>query len=48
LASVYGIIEQHGGFIRVCSALGRGTTFSIYLPLIIETRHADALAGSFP
>jgi len=32
LASVYGIIKGHGGYIDVQSEKGRGTTFSIYLP----------------
>jgi CheY-like chemotaxis protein len=32
LASVYGIVKAHGGFIDVESKKGRGTTFSIYLP----------------
>ena len=32
LASVYGIIKSHGGYIDVHSKKGRGTTFSIYLP----------------
>jgi len=32
LASVYGIIKAHGGFIDVDSYKGRGTTFEIYLP----------------
>jgi len=32
LASVYGIIKNHGGFINVYSEMGIGTTFNVYLP----------------
>ncbi len=32
LASAYGIVRNHGGFITVTSEIGKGTTFSIYLP----------------
>jgi two-component system cell cycle sensor histidine kinase/response regulator CckA len=32
LATVYGIIEQNGGQIRVLSKPGMGTTFSVYIP----------------
>ena len=32
LASVYGIIKNHGGFIKVDSVKGEGATFTIYIP----------------
>jgi len=32
LASVYGIIKNHGGFIDVYSEKGEGTTFDLFLP----------------
>jgi PAS domain S-box-containing protein len=34
LATVYGIIKNHGGFIEVSSKKGHGTTFTVYLPAI--------------
>jgi len=37
LASVYGIINNHDGFIVVNSELGLGTTFNIHLPLSLES-----------
>ncbi len=33
LATVYGVVKQHGGFVHVYSELGRGSMFQVYLPL---------------
>ena len=42
LAVVYGIIESHNGFVDVSSAVGKGTTFTLYLPGMLEaTRGAE-------
>ncbi len=54
LASVYGIVKGHGGYIDVASEKGQGSTFSIYLPsmestvkeLFEEPKHIDPMKGT--
>ena len=38
LASVYGIVKEHGGYIMCYSEVGIGTTFKIYLPAMEEPK----------
>lgn len=44
LATVYGIIRQHGGFIQVYSEVAIGTTFRAYLPTSAAAAASPALA----
>lgn len=43
LASVFGVIESHGGFVQVDSTLGAGSEFHVYLPAqrVAQTRDAQ-------
>jgi PAS domain S-box-containing protein len=45
LASAYGILKAHGGYIDVDSQKGQGTTFNIYLPAS-EKRIQEAVRGT--
>ncbi|MCC6748544.1 MAG: response regulator [Deltaproteobacteria bacterium] len=37
LATVYAIVTHHGGRVDVQSAPGKGSTFRVYLPLLVQT-----------
>lgn len=46
LAMVHGIVAQHRGFIEINSAVGRGTTFMVYLPSTPHAETDDAVPGA--
>ena len=48
LATVYGIVKQNGGYIGIESDLGKGTTFSIYLPSFSPTAQENVSASEAP
>jgi CheY-like chemotaxis protein len=43
---VYGIVKQSGGYIWVHTAIGKGSSFRVYLPRVFE--HEQELASPFP
>jgi PAS domain S-box-containing protein len=48
LASTYGIVKQHSGYITVSSVPHQGTTFDIYLPLVGRPSKKSAIPEDEP
>ncbi len=48
LASAYGIVKGHGGFILCYSELGRGTMFRLYWPALGEEQELKPVLTSVP
>lgn len=48
LATVYGIVRQHHGFITIDSTPGVGSTFNIHLPRHVEARGPSTAAVAAP
>ncbi len=46
LAQVYGIVQKHDGFIDIKSEIGKGTTFTIYLPKHIKNKILTSQTGA--
>jgi two-component system cell cycle sensor histidine kinase/response regulator CckA len=48
LATVYGIVKQHDGWLSVSSEPGHGSTFEIYLPRVKVSAAGEAIASPEP
>jgi len=44
LATCQKIVRQHQGFLKVASTAGQGTTFSVSLPFIRQSKDRDEAA----
>lgn len=48
LATTYSIVKKHNGMITVDSVEGQGSTFSVYLPAIIQIEQPEEKSGHYP
>ncbi len=48
LATVYGVVQQHRGWVTVDSTPGQGTTFQVFLPLAARSAAAPASSAPVP
>ncbi len=48
LATVFGIVQQHQGWVNVYSEVGHGTTFRIYLPRLARNAGLQSSASALP
>jgi two-component system NtrC family sensor kinase len=46
LSIVYGIIKMHRGQIQVSSQVGKGTTFTVTLPMILPKTESSLIEGN--
>jgi signal transduction histidine kinase len=48
LSTVHGIVKSHGGLLKVVTALGKGTTFQVYLPAAPDQEAMADISASAP
>ncbi len=46
LATVYGIVKQHEGWVEVASEVGKGSTFSVFFPASAQLAEAKAVEAA--